>query len=199
MRLLERQIDQFVRRDEYRPCGKVLASSLEWGSRPGLENLRRVFEGAGVDSRPSVIIGADVVCWPACVVPLLETVKALFLDLEDPYSGALFVGYVCRATDTRDLFFAAAKEMGFICEKISADDFLPLSSGEDFSDDPSNEGGACAESSGHRPEQRHWPKNVRSRYDLEIYHIVLDASNEASLVPPSLAGLKEGSTQSLPY
>jgi len=70
---------------------------------------------------PTVLLGADVVCWPTYVAPFLQTVKHLLMP---PTSGpstpprALYLGFVCRATVTRDIFLDTAKEMGLLVEKL---------------------------------------------------------------------------------
>ena len=96
MRLLKRQREAFVAKHSVsqgaEACGEVLAHKLEWGSSSELEGLKKLTGSNGETLKPSVLIGADVVCWPACIEPLLDTTKALFLDLADPFEGVLYIG-----------------------------------------------------------------------------------------------------------
>lgn len=171
MRLLEKQCEAH-RAQNYTGAGAVLALPLEWGSQAGLDNLNAAIEHSGVGP-PSIVMGADVVCWPSCVEPLLQTTKALFLKLEDPFEGVLYVGYVCRAASrmgsTRDQLIDTAKSMGFRHERIPAADFLPPPSpqsasgelqkkvDEDINQENAREYGSC------QPDQNWWPANVQTR------------------------------------
>jgi hypothetical protein len=212
----------------------VLTAHLEWGDPAGLAALDSLLNSTddtsnsdepGISSsssssseaaitnqqqqrqRVEVVVGADVVCWPVCVTPLLETAKALFLALPDPFEGAMYVGYVCRATNTRDLFFATAKDMGFRCDKIAPESFLPLpptqppppsssssspssafsgakdvdGGGDDDDGDGAGEpgNGEAATTAELITEKKGWPMNIRSQYDLELYRIALDPAEEA--------------------
>lgn len=189
MRLLQRQVAH------HGNTGKVTAHKLEWGNEAALNDCVGACSGEGVGARPSVVIGADVVCWPACVVPLLESCKALLQGTDDPFAGRCYVGYVCRATNTRDEFFREAAAHGFACEKINARDFLPPpAEGWDAGADE-----AESETGAHASAQRGWPANVRSRYDLEVYSFWLDRSSPAALQPARFVGLVEGAHKHLPY
>jgi hypothetical protein len=207
VRLLERQKGVFDAAS-YPSAGSLEVLNVEWGTAEGIEALQRKLNMAQREVRsvrPSVLIGADVVCWPSCVRPLLETVKALFLDLDDPFQGVMFIGYVCRATDTRDLFFAEAGNMGFCFEKIKAETFLPLTSVNrlieneiiDFVGAVRNVSKSTEEVVGASERQRGWPRNVRSVYDLELYRISLDRTLEQALLPPALD--YNGESQSSPF
>ena len=176
MRLLEKQCETH-RAQSYAGAGTTLALPLEWGSQAGLDNLTAATQSSGVDP-PSIVMGADVVCWPSCVEPLLQTTKALFLKLGDPFDGVLYVGYVCRAASrmgsTRDQLIDTARQMGFSHERIPATAFLPpqtsqcesgdLRKGAEEEAKPENDGedGSC------RPDQDWWPSNVQSRVSREI-------------------------------
>ena len=179
MRLLERQIEaakaaQTVER------GDLLAHQLVWGSQASLdafwrrcrdlagsEDGRRTSGGEGGGKNGArdspfgetelAIVGADVVCWPNFVRPFLDTVKALLLAARSPFSTVLYIGYVCRATKTRDQFFVEAAEMGLLLEHVEPATFLP----EIHRDSPLNEDGTPM-------RNPTWPDNVQSNYDLEV-------------------------------
>ncbi|OQR82217.1 hypothetical protein THRCLA_11043 [Thraustotheca clavata] len=72
-----------------------------------------------------IILGADVVCWPNLVLPLLRTIKYLMHKTKDMYKPIFYCGFVCRATNTRDLLFEQAKSMGFKMWSVEHDKFLP--------------------------------------------------------------------------
>ncbi|KAJ8607117.1 hypothetical protein CTAYLR_009150 [Chrysophaeum taylorii] len=82
---------------------------LVWGDRGSVEDFLSEF-GEPVD----VVIGADVVAWPTAVEPLLQTVRALGAPV-------FYCGFVCRATSTRDLFYAQARRYGFDVAGIGDD------------------------------------------------------------------------------
>jgi hypothetical protein len=69
----------------------VVTKQLLWGDRGQLEAL---LQAEGV---PDVIIGADVICWPNFIAPLLWTLRVM---LTSKRGARCFVGYVCRATTT---------------------------------------------------------------------------------------------------
>lgn len=129
---------------------EVDATELLWGSHG--EGLRRVLGMLGGGSRGGVpsadlVLGADVVQWPAVVEPLLLTVKALLWgssvehrrrqrdggaaeegDPEIP-PPVFALGMVRRSTQTSELFFRHAKTLGFFCKKLNyADFYYPISS-----------------------------------------------------------------------
>lgn len=166
MRLLARQCDAHRARN-YPGAGQVLAQPLEWGSQAGLDALRFALQQRSV-GLPSVVMGADVVCWPACVEPLLQTTKALFLSLPEPFAGTLFVGYVCRAASrmgsTREQLFSAAAQLGFKHERIAAADFLPRGDVDDCAREGADDSGVGGGGDHRcRPDQRWRPANVQSR------------------------------------
>lgn len=72
-----------------------------------------------------VLIGADVVCWPALVKPILLTIKYLLLKAKTPLAMCFYCGFVCRAQSTEDLLFREAKAMGFRYERVPDSKFLP--------------------------------------------------------------------------
>lgn len=125
------------------------------------------------------IIGADVVCWPNFVRPLLDTVKALLLAACAPFETRMYIGYVCRATQTRDRFFAEATEMGLLLEKVEPATFLP----EVHRESPFNANGTPM-------RNPTWPDNVQSDYDLELYQLRLDPNSSSALNAPVL-GVQE--------
>lgn len=86
---------------------RATVSSLVWGDRHSTLTFKEAF--GSVD----VVLGADVVCWPNLVEPLLQTVVAL-LDI----GGVFYCGFVCRATSTRDLFFEKAMKYGVTVQEL---------------------------------------------------------------------------------
>eukprot|EP00644_Phytophthora_capsici_P001906 jgi/Phyca11/6817/fgenesh1_pm.PHYCAscaffold_14_\ len=99
---------------------KVQALPLLWGDRKSAEAFERAFP------RPvDVLIGADVVCWPILVKPILQTIKYLLLRSKNPLETKFCCGFVCRAQSTQDLFFQEAVAFGFRFERVQGDAFLP--------------------------------------------------------------------------
>ncbi|RHY36557.1 hypothetical protein DYB38_008925 [Aphanomyces astaci] len=86
LRLLDQNADQASS-----PCGVF---KLLWGEEDSVVQFQKDFPHP-ID----VLLGADVVCWPNLVLPLLRTIK--------------------------DLFFAQAKGMGFKLWSVPHGDFLP--------------------------------------------------------------------------
>lgn len=82
-------------------------SSLVWGDRHSTLGFKEAF------GRVDVVLGADVVCWPNLVEPLLQTLVAL-LDV----GGVFYCGFVCRATSTRDLFFDKARTYNLTIDQL---------------------------------------------------------------------------------
>ncbi|KAG2767461.1 hypothetical protein JG687_00012120 [Phytophthora cactorum] len=99
---------------------KVQALPLLWGDHKSVEAFERAFPYP-VD----VLIGADVVCWPILVKPILQTIKYLLLRSRNPLETKFCCGFVCRAQSTEDLFFKEAVAFGFRFERIPGDAFLP--------------------------------------------------------------------------
>lgn len=111
LNLLRRTVDE---------CGKdrVAVARLTWGDRRSAEDY------VSRHGPPDIVLGADVVAWPQSIDPLLQTLKYLFLSSSSS-SVAFYCGFVCRATKTRDLFYARAREFGFRVESVDQSTFLP--------------------------------------------------------------------------
>jgi hypothetical protein len=110
LELLARNIE---RQQELGLCkGDLRAVPLLWGSEG---SVAEVLEGGAA---PDVLIGADIVCWPNYVGPLLQTVKAIMLRSADPLASRLYLGFVCRALHTKRLFFKGAEDMGMAIEVL---------------------------------------------------------------------------------
>ncbi|KAI9916438.1 hypothetical protein PsorP6_017852 [Peronosclerospora sorghi] len=77
------------------------------GDHQSVEHFERAFVHP-VD----VLLGADVVCWPVLVKPILQTIKYL-LRSRDPLKGTFCCGFLCRAQATEEHFFEEAEELGF--------------------------------------------------------------------------------------
>ncbi|ETO80969.1 hypothetical protein F444_04645 [Phytophthora nicotianae P1976] len=99
---------------------KVQALPLLWGDHKSVEAFEHAFPYP-VD----VLIGADVVCWPMLVKPILQTIKYLLLRSNNPLETQFCCGFVCRAQSTEDLLFKEAVAFGFRFERIPDDTFLP--------------------------------------------------------------------------
>ena len=94
------------------------ASTLLWGNAA---SLRSTLERHGA---PDVILGADVVLWPAYVRPLLATVRALMLaGAEEQGSCEMLLAYVERATSTTDRLVGGAREFGLALRRVSDENF----------------------------------------------------------------------------
>ncbi|CAK4120183.1 unnamed protein product [Aphanomyces euteiches] len=98
LRLLDQNADEAST-----PCGVF---KLLWGEAASVEQFQKDFPHP-ID----IMLGADVVCWPNLVLPLLRTIKHLMHAAANPFSV--------------DLFFQRAKEMGFKLWKVDHDEFLP--------------------------------------------------------------------------
>jgi hypothetical protein len=140
-------------------AGPVEARKLLWGSE---ESLR---EALGGGWRPQVLLGADIVCWPDYVAPLLQTVKRLLLD-SPGQCGAMYLGFVCRAKATEALFLRTAGGMGMAVERIPAESFLP-------------------------PEA---PEEVRSANELQLLVVRLDPTSPHGTEEPVFETPPEGRT-----
>ncbi len=105
--------------EEAAALDNVESRSLLWGDAQSAHAL------LDARCRPQVVLGADVVCWPDMVGPLLQTVKFLFQQAPDPTQAVLFLGFVNRATSTERILYAQAHEMGMAITKVPAASFLP--------------------------------------------------------------------------
>mmetsp|Transcript_38300 Transcript_38300/g.50476 ORF Transcript_38300/g.50476 Transcript_38300/m.50476 type:complete len:279 (+) Transcript_38300:260-1096(+) len=117
VKLLEKNAEK--QKIEGRCRGQIHVSQLVWGIKDVAEKFIEQF-GA-----PDVIIGADVVCWPAFILPFLKTVKLLLLRSSDPSNAALHLGFVNRANNVQESFFSEAIKMGFQIQAISSESFIP--------------------------------------------------------------------------
>lgn len=99
---------------------KVQALQLLWGDHASVTAFEHSFPYP-VD----ILIGADVVCWPLLVKPILQTVKYLLLRSRNPLKTKFYCGFVCRAQSTESLFLKEAIAFGFCFERIPSDTFLP--------------------------------------------------------------------------
>ena len=88
------------------------AQKLLWGDRASFDGL------GGCD----VVLGADVVCWPRLVEPLLQTVRALLRGSAD---GVFYCGFVSRSQLTERLFFEKSGRFGFVIREHTLESFLP--------------------------------------------------------------------------
>lgn len=134
------------------PPRDLRACQLLWGDEESMKSCVQE-EGAG---NPDVLIGADIVCWPESILPLLLTLKALFhrSHTQSP-PPALYLGFVCRATSTKDRLAREAKELGLVIENIPLDSFLP--------------------------SER--PPEVQSLIPLEIFKLFLDPGSQRAREP----------------
>ena len=90
----------------------ISVRKLLWGDRASYESI------GGCD----VVLGADVVCWPRLVEPLLQTVRAL---LRRSDQGVFYCGFVSRSQLTERLFFEQSKRFGFSIKEHALASFLP--------------------------------------------------------------------------
>ena len=88
------------------------ARKLLWGDRASFDGI------GGCD----VVLGADVVCWPRLVEPLLQTVRALLRGSAD---GVFYCGFVSRSQLTERLFFEKSGRFGFSIREHTLASFLP--------------------------------------------------------------------------
>jgi len=105
------------------PDAEISVAQLLWGSETSLEAFLETF---GV---PEVLIGADVVCWPQYVKPLVQTTKRLMqlrhaADPEGP-PLVLHLGYVVRALNNHRLFVNACSEAGLRVAEVPDTAFVP--------------------------------------------------------------------------
>ena len=99
---------------------KVQVLLLLWGEAASAVAFERAFPHP-VD----VLIGADVVCWPNLVKPMLQTIKYLLLRSRDPLNAKFCCGFVCRAQSTEELLYKEAVALGFRFERVQSNVFLP--------------------------------------------------------------------------
>ena len=90
----------------------ISARKLLWGDRAS-------FDGIGCCD---VVLGADVVCWPRLVEPLLQTVRA---SLRGSADGVFYCGFVSRSQLTERLFFEKSGRFGFSIKEHALASFLP--------------------------------------------------------------------------
>ena len=90
----------------------ISVRKLLWGDRASFD---------GVDPC-DVVLGADVVCWPRLVEPLLQTVRALLRGSAD---GVFYCGFVSRSQLTERLFFEKSQRFGFSIKEHALASFLP--------------------------------------------------------------------------
>eukprot|EP00936_MAST-01D_sp_MAST-1D-sp1_P001817 g1817.t1 len=106
---------------------QLMVHKLLWGDQASFSAFTRAFAGgAAVDA----VIGADVLCWPESVRPLLTTVRALLLrsQVTNP-PPAFYCGFVCRANSMRRVLEQEVASLGFALTSIPSQSFLfsPLS------------------------------------------------------------------------
>lgn len=131
------------------PPSTLLSMKLMWGEKQSWQNFLQALKGhqeaSGTSEKCLVpsshidfILGADVFCWPDLVKPLLQTVKALLIPAHlahiklkstetcssETTQPAFYCGFVCRATNTQDLVFKEAQNLGFEVRRLP-NDFLP--------------------------------------------------------------------------
>lgn len=104
--LLRRTVDELG--------SSAVVKSLLWGDRSTAEALVRDFGHA------DFILGADVVAWPQSVEPLFQTIS--FVGSQ---TVVFYCGFVCRAANIRDLFYAQATRYGFRISSVDSFSFLP--------------------------------------------------------------------------
>jgi len=122
---------------------RLEASSLVWGDK---ESVQAVLDDGW---RPQILLGADIVCWIDFVIPLLQTVKCLFLQAAQPLDAVLYLGFVNRANATERLLYSQANEMGMRIVRVPAETFLPS-------------------------DKEDWPAELRTTQKLELLTIKLD-------------------------
>jgi hypothetical protein len=103
------------------PAASLAVEKLLWGDEDNFETICAALPHGYAD----VLIGADVVCWPAAVLPLLTTVKALLLRAPSGAAAAFYCGFVCRATMIETMLWEQCDELGIEITRIAATDFLP--------------------------------------------------------------------------
>jgi hypothetical protein len=116
--LLNQNVAALQSKDDSNVC-PASALPLVWGDHDQLQALLKHM------SVVDVVVAADVVQWPSVLEPLLQTVKALLWNSESEQKPVFIVGIVNRASSTYDLFFELAREFGFTCNKVEANEYLP--------------------------------------------------------------------------
>ena len=99
----------------------VSVQRLLWGDEKNFEAFCTTLPRGHAD----VIIGADVVCWPLAVRPLLTTVKALLLRAPAGADAAFYCGFVCRAVNVQHALMEQCEALDIEVVHIAAADFLP--------------------------------------------------------------------------
>jgi hypothetical protein len=120
--LLKRNVGAFAQKAATTPCHnycRLSAMQMQWGDKT---HLRQIMAETGENSI-DIVIAADVVQWPDVVEPLLHTVKALLWNNKNNDASIdrrphFLLGIVSRATNTYNLFFRLAKELGFTTEFV---------------------------------------------------------------------------------
>eukprot|EP00123_Amoebidium_parasiticum_P001561 comp12680_c0_seq1/m.7772 comp12680_c0_seq1/g.7772 ORF comp12680_c0_seq1/g.7772 comp12680_c0_seq1/m.7772 type:complete len:250 (-) comp12680_c0_seq1:15-764(-) len=93
------------------PASPMQVQNLTWG-----EDVDIFVSKYG---RFEVLLGADVIYWPAAIVPLLDTAQAL---LEPTADACFYLGYCDRAAATTCSLMSEAKTRGFDVTEIPTDD-----------------------------------------------------------------------------
>lgn len=117
LRLIKRNIEEKIAVSNC-PSRNVLASKLIWGQKQAVED----FLAENKCPPPDIIIGADVILWPAYTRALLLTVRWL-LSLKP--GSKCFISYINRAQSTTDLLYGHAKDLNLTINTIPLDSFLP--------------------------------------------------------------------------
>ncbi|KAL0586285.1 hypothetical protein ABG067_004134 [Albugo candida] len=140
-------------------------SILRWGDHDSIQAFEQQ-KSSGVD----VLIGADVVCWPSYIQPLLETVKYFLLKSSAPFQSKFLCGFVCRAKSIEDSLFQQAQATGLAFEEVQPDTFLPMPI----------------------------PSNVKSHMKLQILVFQLDTKQSQEIKSCNFSG-KSLAAQSSPF
>lgn len=105
-------------KDELNLSNNIFVDKLLWGIKSEISQF-------GQESNvPDVIIGADVILWPAYVLPLLLTVKWLLM-LSKTKNGICFISYIVRANSTTTLLHETCEELYLHIQEIPVESFLP--------------------------------------------------------------------------
>lgn len=116
LKIINRNLKEVVERSSERV---VKAAELIWGEKQKILDFLQE-TGSPI---PDVVIGADVILWPAYTQALLQTVRWL-LALK-PRTSMCYISYLNRAQSTTDLLFRTASELSLKLEDLDMDDFLP--------------------------------------------------------------------------
>ena len=86
----------------------VMGKKLWWGRENTLDLIKTI---EGID----VVIGADILFWPECINPLVETIKAI----KEKFPKCLFLISICfRAKYSEDTFNGSLKNAGLKREVV---------------------------------------------------------------------------------